>query len=262
MPYTNIMQNSTFAEEVKWDGKHTKSSRIVGLAARKREVASGQSFAIWCSCAWCLKHTLTFIYEILSSNSCHKKLSCNATGGNTHTHTRTATWDIHRRVLDSFSAPVLWIEVLYHRYAASHKDKSRASPSISPFFSFSLSLPVSQFLSSQCVLDLRGCRWTRGNCNAVRKRVHCVAWKEGRKGEESDEVEGVGWATALIIYSLCAYYVCGIHVLYIHRTYVYYILKHLNAPQFFYCFNYTCTHNPKHTHTHTPLHDRRTDLFL
>lgn len=32
--------------------------------------------------------TLTFIYEILSSNSCHKKLSCNATGGNTHTHTR------------------------------------------------------------------------------------------------------------------------------------------------------------------------------
>lgn len=50
--------------------------------------------------------TLTFIYEILSSNSCHKKISCNATGGNTHTHTRTTTQDIHREVLDSFSAPV------------------------------------------------------------------------------------------------------------------------------------------------------------
>lgn len=220
MPYTNIMQNSTFAEEVKWDGKHTKSSRIVGLAARKREVASGQSFAIWCSCAWCLKHTLTFIYEILSSNSCRKKLSCNATGGNTHTHTRTATWDIHRRVLDSFSAPVLWIEVLYHRYAASHKDKSRASPSISPFFSFSLSLPVSQFLSSQCVLDLRGCRWTQpGNCNAVRKRVHCVAWKEGRKGEESDEVEGCGLSHCtyyiLIMCLLCVWHTRPIHTSYI-----------------------------------------------
>lgn len=133
------------------------------------------------------------------------------------------------------------------------------------FLLFSLSLSLSLSLNFSV---LNACSTFEAvvepGATAMRSERECTVWlgrKEGRKGEESDEVEGCGL-------SHCTYYIlimcllCVWHTRPIHTSYIYYILKHLNAPQFFYCFNYTCTHNPKHTHTHTPLHDRRTDLFL
>lgn len=91
------------------------------------------------------------------------------------------------------------------------------------------------------MLDLRSCRWTRGNCNAVRKSA---LWGlEGRKGEE--------WVESL--YLLCTHYVLIICVAYTSYTYVY--IVHIISwstwmHRSFSTVLTTLAHTIQHTHAH------------
>lgn len=164
--------------------------------------------------------------------------------GETHTHTRARR---HKISIVKFLTHFLPLSPESKSYNPDMLQATRIRaehPPLFHFFSLSISLFSMRARPSKLSLNPGQLQCGQEECTV----------RLGRK-----ERGGVGWVAVLIMYSLCAYNMCGIYVLYIrvHRTY--YILKHLNAPQFFYCFNYTCTHNP--THTRTPLHDR-TDLFL